>query len=125
MNETSCLFFRIAAGTVPAHIVWTDTEHVAFPDRRPVASGHVLLIPRIHASTVYDLALAAFARLFERARILAGPVAHAPGAPRAGIAVEGFGVDHAHIHLVPVWRVGDLDPRRQRQASAWNQPADG
>jgi histidine triad (HIT) family protein len=104
------------AGDAPAHVVWSDDEHVAFLDRNPVAAGHLLLIPRTHVETVYDLGPDAYARLFARVRALAGPVARAAGAPRAGIAVEGYGVAHAHVHLVPVWRGGDLDPCRQRPA---------
>jgi len=44
-------------------------------------------------------------------------VAHAAGAHRAGIAVDGFGVPHAHVHIVPVWQRIDLDPCRQALAS--------
>jgi histidine triad (HIT) family protein len=137
-RESSCIFCRIVAGEAAAHIVWADAEHVAFLDRNPVAAGHLLVIPRVHAPTVYDLDADAYARLFERVRALAGPVARAAGAPRAGIAVEGFGVPHAHVHLVPVWRGGDLDPCRQaplsegeilaaaaRLRSALNAPAAG
>lgn len=111
-----CPFCRIAAGAAPAHVVWADAEHVAFLDRAPIAAGHLVLVPRRHVPTVADLDPDAYARLFARVRALAGPVAAAAGAPRAGIAVEGFGVDHAHVHLVPVWRGNDLDPCRQAPA---------
>lgn len=115
-RDPSCAFCRIVAGKAPAHVVWADAEHVAFLDRAPITAGHVVLIPRRHVPTVADLDAAEYASLFARVRALAGPVAAAAGAPRTGIAVEGFGVDHAHVHLVPVWRGGDLDPCRQRPA---------
>jgi histidine triad (HIT) family protein len=118
MSDSSCAFCRIAERRTASHIVWEDAEHVAFLDHQPVVAGHVLLIPRRHVPTVYDLTPEAYARLFARARALAGPVAAAAGAPRTGLAVEGFGVPHAHVHLVPVWRGGDLDPCRQRPATA-------
>jgi histidine triad (HIT) family protein len=102
---------------MPAHIVWSDEEHLALLDRNPIVSGHVALIPRAHVATVYDLDPDAFLRLFARVRWLADAVARAAGAPRAGIAVEGFGIAHAHVHLVPVWQGNDLDPCRQRPAS--------
>ena len=117
MDDSSCIFCHIAAGDAPAHVVWTDAEHVAFLDRSPVAPGHVVVIPRAHAPTVDDLDAGAYERLFALVRALARPVARAAGAPRAGIAVEGFGVAHAHVHLVPVWRGGDLDPCRQSPAT--------
>lgn len=113
MPDPSCAFCRIADHSAPAYIVWEDDEHVAFLNREPITAGHVLLIPRAHVSTVFDLNSEAYAHLFARIRALAGPVAIAAGAPRTGIAVEGFGVSHAHVHLVPIWRGGDLDPCRQ------------
>jgi diadenosine tetraphosphate (Ap4A) HIT family hydrolase len=116
MAETRCIFCRIAAGRAPAHVVWSDAEHVAFLDTRPITAGHVLLIPREHVGWVEELAADAYARLFARVRELARPVAAAAGAPHTGIAVEGYGVPHAHVHLVPVWRGGELDPCRQAPA---------
>lgn len=112
-----CVFCGIVAGTEPAHVVWRDDEHMAFLDINPITAGHVLLIPRVHVRWVDDLSPEAHARLFARVRVLTRPIAVAAGAPRTGIAVEGFGVAHAHVHLVPIWHVGDLDPHRQAPAS--------
>jgi histidine triad (HIT) family protein len=117
MSNKECIFCGIARGSSPAHEVWSDADHIAFMDKTPIASGHVLLIPRAHTRSVYDLDAEAYGALFERARRLASAVARAVGAPLTGIAVEGFGVEHAHVHLVPVWRGGDLDPCRQSPAS--------
>ena len=116
-NATACVFCRIIGGRSPAHIVWRDAEHVAFLDIRPIAAGHVVLIPQAHVPWVDELSTEAHARLFARVRELAGPVALAAGAPHAGIAVEGYGVPHAHVHLVPIWRGGELDPCRQAPAT--------
>lgn len=116
MADRSCVFCRIVGGLAPAHVVWSDVEHVAFLDMAPITPGHVLLVPRAHVPWVDQLDPDAHARLFARVRALAGPVAAAAGAPHTGIAVEGYGVAHAHVHLVPVWRGGDLDPCRQAPA---------
>lgn len=118
MTSPACIFCRIVEGRAPAHVVWSDGEHIAFLDTRPITAGHVLLIPRAHVQWVEELTADAHARLFARVRELAGPVARAAGAPHTGIAVEGYGVPHAHVHLVPVWRGGELDPCRQSPASA-------
>jgi histidine triad (HIT) family protein len=115
--DPACIFCRIIEGRAPAHIVWSDAEHVAFLDIQPITAGHLLVIPRAHVPWVDELSAEAHARLFARVRELAGPVAHAAGAPHTGIAVEGYGVPHAHVHLVPVWRGGELDPCRQAPAS--------
>ena len=115
MND--CVFCGIIEGSEPAHVVWQDDEHVAFLDINPITAGHVLLIPRAHVRWVDDLSPEAYGRLFACVRWLMAPIAAAAGAPRTGIAVEGFGVAHAHVHLVPIWRVGDLDPRRHAPAT--------
>lgn len=117
MTDTSCVFCRIAEGRAPAHVVWSDAGHLAFLDTRPVATGHVLLIPREHVPWVDELEPDAHARLFAVVRELARPVAAAAAAPHTGVVVEGFGVPHAHVHLVPIRRGGDLDPCRQAAAA--------
>ena len=116
-TEPACIFCRIVEGQAPAHVVWSDAEHIAFLDSHPIAAGHLLLIPREHVAWVDELSVEAHARLFARVRELARPVARAAGAPHAGIAVEGYGVPHAHVHLVPVRRGGELDPCRQAPAN--------
>ena len=116
MTEPRCIFCRIVEGRAPTHVVWEDDEHLAFLDINPITDGHLLLIPRMHVPWIEQLSADAHARLFARVRALAGPVAAAAGAPHTGIAVEGYGVPHVHVHLVPVWRGGDLDPCRQTPA---------
>jgi histidine triad (HIT) family protein len=51
----SCLFCDIAAGTIPAEIVWRGNGAVAFLDHRPLFAGHVLLIPEQHIVTLAEL----------------------------------------------------------------------
>jgi diadenosine tetraphosphate (Ap4A) HIT family hydrolase len=117
MTTPPCIFCEILAERAPAYVVWGDDEHLAFLDIHPISPGHVLLIPRAHVEWVEELSPAAHARLFAAARHLAPAIARAADAPHAGYAVEGFGVSHVHLHLVPVRRVGDLDPCRQSPAS--------
>ncbi len=112
-----CAFCEIAAGRAPAEIVWADERFLAFLDTSPIAPGHLLLIPRAHAPSVFDLPDAEYAELFQRARALQRVLLATVGSRRIGLAVEGFGVEHAHVHLVPVDRGGDLDPGRQQRAS--------
>ena len=115
--DRGCTFCGIVAGLIPAHVVWNDAAHVAFLDTRPITAGHVVLVPRAHAPWLESLPPEGYARLFDRVRALLGPVAAAAGAPHTGIAVEGYGVAHVHVHLVPIWRGGDLDPCRQAPAA--------
>jgi histidine triad (HIT) family protein len=111
------IFTRIARKELPAHIVWEDAEFMALMALAPISSGHLLLAPKAEVDTIYNLTERAYYRLWQIVKCLEAPLRRAIGAPRIGIAFEGFGVAHAHIHLVPVYRRGDLDPRRATQAA--------
>jgi histidine triad (HIT) family protein len=117
VSRMDCIFCAIVAGRAPAHRVWEDAAHVAFLDIRPIAAGHVLLVPRAHVPWIEELSPDAHAALFAAVRRLAPAVATAARAPHTGLAVEGYGVSHVHVHLVPIARLGDLDPCRQQAAS--------
>lgn len=112
-----CIFCDIVAGRAPSERVWEDDRFVAFLDIQPIRPGHLLIIPRAHVSSIYDLPDADYADLFRRARDLEGALRRVAGSGRVGLAVEGFGVDHAHLHLVPVDRVNDLDPCLKKEAT--------
>ena len=118
MPET--VFDRIVRGDAPAHRVWEDDAFLAFLDTRPSRPGHVLLIPKAvperGGDDVFALPPDLYAALWERARRLAGPLREAMGARRVGAVVEGFGVAHAHVHLVPLHAVGDLGPQAEEPA---------
>ena len=97
--------------------VWEDEHFLAFLDINPINPGHTLLIPKQHASDVFDLPEDLYLRLFNTARVLAPVMKRAFDAPRIGLAIEGFGVDHVHIHLVPVHNSNELNPERAEAAS--------
>jgi histidine triad (HIT) family protein len=113
MDSTGCIFCEIVAGRAPAAIVWESPEFVAFLDHRPIQSGHLLLVPREHVDYLFDLEGPHYQSLWGCARYLANPLRQATGADRIGVAVEGYGVPHLHVHLVPLYKLGDLDPCRQ------------
>jgi histidine triad (HIT) family protein len=111
------IFTRIARKELPAHIVWEDAEFMALMAIKPVSSGHLLLAPKELVDSIYNLTERAYYRLWQIVRFLEAPLRRAIGAPRIGIAFEGFDVAHAHVHLIPVYRLGDLDPHRATQAT--------
>jgi histidine triad (HIT) family protein len=98
-------------------MVWEDKAHVAVLDINPCNDGHVLLIPRKHSEYIFDLPDQEYQSIWSASKKLAGPLTRAMGAKRTGIVVEGFGVNHLHIHLIPVHGGGDLDPNKQKRAS--------
>lgn len=105
-----CLFCKIVAGEIPCHKVWEDESHLAFLDIHPIREGHTLVIPKTHAPYLFGLDDAAYGDLMRAAKTVATTLKSSMCVPRVGVAVEGFAVDHVHVHLVPVDGGGQLDP---------------
>ena len=100
----SCVFCAIVAGSQPAHVVLDDDRFVAFLDVRPLFPGHVLLVPREHHETLWDLPDDLLAPLGERTRRLAVAVRSAMGSVGIFTATNNVvsqSVPHLHVHVVP------------------------
>ncbi|HEY4514594.1 MAG TPA: HIT family protein [Candidatus Paceibacterota bacterium] len=111
-EEKNCIFCKIVAGEIVDYKVWEDEQFVAFLDVRPIADGHVLIVPKIHVDVIYDLSDDIYTSLFSRAKKLAPVIKEVTNCKRVGMAVEGFGVAHCHLHLVPLFGTHELDPDR-------------
>jgi histidine triad (HIT) family protein len=101
---TDCVFCRIVAGEVPAHIVAQDEATVSFLDARPVFKGHVLVVPREHYVTLADLPPAGIGPLFGQVRLLSAALPAALGAQGTFVALNNVvsqSVPHLHVHVVP------------------------
>ena len=101
---TDCLFCRIIAGDVPAHVVLSDREVVAFLDARPVFKGHVLVLPREHYETLASLPAALVGPLFTRVRRVSAVMPQALGAQGSFVGLNNTvsqSVPHLHVHVVP------------------------
>ncbi|GII83153.1 hypothetical protein Ssi03_11430 [Sphaerisporangium siamense] len=99
-----CPFCEIAAGLLPAHVVYADDAVAAFLDARPVFKGHVLVVPKTHVETLTDLPVAAVGPFFTRVRALAGAVEAGLGAAGTFVAMNNRvsqSVPHLHAHVVP------------------------
>ncbi len=110
------IFTRIIEREIPAHILREDDEFLAFLDVRPIREGHSLVIPKAEVPDMFDLPEPLLAGLLPFARPVAKAIKEVTGAARTGIAVVGLEVPHAHIHLVPIDGLYDLDFRRARPA---------
>jgi len=111
------IFTRIINREIPAHIVWENEKYIAILDIKPLNPGHTLLIPKDEANYIFDMSDEAYADLFLTAKKLSSPIKKATQAQRIGLIVEGFGVDHVHIHLIPINGPHELDPNRAKDAS--------
>src|SRR4051812_37194309 len=100
----ACVFCDIAAGEVPAQVVLSDDDFVAFLDARPVFKGHVLLVPRRHLVTLTDLPASLRDGFLERVQWLAGAAVAGLGAQGSFVAMNNTvsqSVPHLHCHVVP------------------------
>jgi histidine triad (HIT) family protein len=114
---TNCIFCAIVDDQAAAHKVWENKNYLAFLDIKPINPGHVIIIPKVHTSYAFELTNSLFTGLFNVARTLEPALKKVTHAERIGLALEGFGIDHAHLHVIPVHGVGDVDPKRAKSAT--------
>jgi histidine triad (HIT) family protein len=110
------IFTRIVNREIPAHIVREDDDFLAFLDVRPIRAGHSLVIAKQEIDDVFDLPDPLLSGLLVFARPVAQAIRQVTGASRVGAAVVGIEVPHAHIHLVPIDSIGDLNFRKAHAA---------
>ena len=110
------VFSQIIAREVPAHILAEDESFLAFLDVRPIKRGHALVVPKQEVDDIFDLSDRVLAGLFVFARPVANAIRSVTSATRVGVAVVGLEIPHAHVHLVPIDAIGDLDFRKATPA---------
>jgi histidine triad (HIT) family protein len=110
------VFTRIVTREIPAHILREDSDFLAFLDVRPIREGHSLVISKAEVPDMFDLPEPLLAGLLPFARPVARAIQQVTQATRIGVAVIGLEVPHAHMHLVPIDGLHDLDFRRARPA---------
>jgi histidine triad (HIT) family protein len=100
----NCVFCGIAAGEVPAPVVFENADFLAFLDHRPLFPGHCLLIPKRHVETLPDLPAEAVGPLFQSAGMLCLALESGLEAEGTFVAVNNRisqSVPHLHVHVVP------------------------
>lgn len=103
------IFSKIVSGEIPSHKV-AETEHfLAFLDINPLAEGHLLVIPKKEVDNLFDLDEETYIGLMLFAKIIAASLAEAISCVRVGVAVIGLEVPHAHVHLVPLNSMDDIN----------------
>jgi histidine triad (HIT) family protein len=107
MMTTDCIFCRIVAKDAPAHIVHEDERCLVFLDRRPVTPGALMVIPKAHIDQFCDVPDEDAAHILLVAQRISRVIRTELQPRRVGLAVAGFGVPHAHLHIVPMH--GDHD----------------
>ncbi|MCU0458427.1 MAG: HIT domain-containing protein [Bacteroidales bacterium] len=102
------IFTRIINGEIPCYRVAENDRYMAFLDVRPLKPGHTLVVPKREVDYIFDLDEEALAGMMIFAQKVARAMKEVIECNRIGVAVIGLEVPHAHIHLVPITREGDM-----------------
>lgn len=103
------IFTRIINGEIPSHKI-AETEHFfAFLDVFPLKYGHTLVIPKNEIDYIFDIESKSYMELMDFAKTIANAVKKAFPCKKVGMCVIGLEVPHAHIHLIPMNSVADMN----------------
>ena len=105
----SSIFSKIVAREIPAHIVAETNDYLAFLDINPLAVGHTLVIPKKEVDYLFDLDDETYTGLQIFAKIVAKGIGKVIPCERVGVTVIGLEVPHAHIHLIPINGINDMN----------------
>ncbi len=105
----STIFTKIIQGEIPSYKIAEDERYFAFLDIFPLAKGHVLVVPKAEVDRIFDVDDETLAGLMLFAKKVAIAIEKAIPCQRVGIAVIGLEVPHAHIHLIPLNTIEDIN----------------
>jgi len=108
------IFSKIVAGEIPCYKIAESENYLAFLDVSPLAKGHTLVIPKKETNYLFDLNDEEFAGLQLFSKTVAKAIEKAVPCKRIGVAVIGLEVPHAHIHLIPLNHVSDINFSRPK-----------
>jgi histidine triad (HIT) family protein len=106
------IFSRIVAGEIPCHKIAETADFLAFLDVNPRVSGHTLVIPKREIDYIFDVDDDSLGAMMVFAKRVARAIQAVVPCQRIGVAVIGLEVPHAHIHLIPVNQVADVNFER-------------
>jgi len=108
------IFSKIIAGEIPSYRIHEDDRYYAFLDINPLAPGHTLVIPKVETDYLFDLDDELLGGMMVFAKKVARAIDRTMDCKRVGIAVLGLEVPHAHIHLVPINSLYDIEFSRPK-----------
>lgn len=108
-DSMASIFSRIVSGDIPAHKIAEDDRFLAFLDVYPLREGHSLVIPKLEIDYLFDLDDNLLGDMFIFSKIVAKKIEKVFPCRRIGVAVIGLEVPHAHIHLIPINGIADMD----------------
>ena len=103
------IFTKIINGEIPSYKIAEDDRFLAFLDIMPLAKGHTLVIPKIQIDYIFDIDDNLLSDLIIFSKKVAKKIEKAIKCERIGVSVIGLEVPHAHIHLIPMNSVSDMN----------------
>ncbi|WP_214073059.1 HIT family protein [Mucilaginibacter sp. dw_454] len=103
------IFSKIIAGEIPSYKIAEDDNYYAFLDIAPLVEGHLLVVPKKEVDKLFDLDDDTYAGLMLFAKKIATALEKAIPCNRVGVTVIGLEVPHAHVHLIPINGMGDMN----------------
>ena len=108
------IFSRIINGEIPCYKIAENDKFFAFLDINPLMKGHTLVIPKNEVDYIFDIEDNDLGEMMIFAKQIANKIKDVIPCVKVGVAVIGLEVPHAHIHLVPMQKEGDLDFKRPK-----------
>ena len=105
----SSLFTQIIKGEIPCYKIAEDDSFLAFLDINPLVRGHALVIPKVEIDYLFDIDDDVLQNMIVFAKNVASKIKNAIPCDRVGVSVIGLEVPHAHIHLIPISNIGDMN----------------
>ena len=113
-TDNNCTFCKMINGEIPVTPLIKDKNYLIVLDRSPINPGHTLVIPKKHTNYIFDLNNREYKKLMLKSKEVAKILKKKLNPKRVGMAVEGFGVPHVHVHLVPENHGNELNPERAK-----------
>ena len=110
----STIFSKIISGEIPSYKIAEDDRHIAFLDAMPLVKGHTLVVPKKETDLIFDLESEDYKELWAFTQDIAKQIKKAIQCKRVGVAVVGLEVPHAHIHLIPLNNVDEMNFKNVR-----------
>lgn len=108
------IFTKIIQGEIPSYKIAENEQFFAFLDIFPQAKGHVLVVPKQEVDKLFGLDKKIYTELMLFSREIALAIEKAIPCNRVGVSVIGLEVPHAHVHLIPINKIADMDISRKK-----------
>ena len=110
----STIFTKIINEEIPCYKIAETEKFIAFLDKNPLVKGHTLVVPKVEVDYIFDLENQLLSELFLFSKSVAKKIKKAIPCERVGISVVGLEVPHAHVHLIPINQINDMNFSRPK-----------